>query len=162
MIFGRHMFTTLWHVVTQSPVRTSTSSRPDSPLTSGQHRESRGVPINHLIPHRNLMEDDYLIGLLESSGKRVRNKLRHSFGKLKFLRIMFISLVVQSLSPCPDPGTWLVPNVHGCESFLADRLFCFVDLYRISLTSVCPYFRTIIARLFHPLVDRHDFSIHYM
>lgn len=48
-----------------------------------QYRESGGAsPIDHLVPHRNLMEDDYLIDLFEACVKRVRNKLRHSFGTL--------------------------------------------------------------------------------
>jgi hypothetical protein len=68
--------------------------------------------------------DDYLIDLPESSGRRVRNKLRHSFGKLSFPRIMFISLVVQVSSPCPDPGTWLVPNVHDVGHSWRTILFC--------------------------------------
>ena len=60
----------------------------------------------------------------------------------------------------PEPGS--SPTSTDVDHSWQTVYSVLVDLYRISLASVCPYFRTVIARLFHPLVDRHDFSIHYM
>jgi hypothetical protein len=66
------------------------------------------------------MEDDYLIDLLEACGKRARNKLRHSCGTLRFVRIESISLVVQSLDLVQTltfGSFWAgrVPNVHDVD-----------------------------------------------
>jgi hypothetical protein len=123
MIFVRHMFTRLlaFDYIQQTGLAIDKWSNIENPVGAS--------PIDHLIPHRNLMEDDYLIDLLEACSKRVRNKLRHSCGTLRFVRIKSISLVVQSLDLVQ---TLTFDSFLGrsssqrprCRSFPVNSLFC--------------------------------------
>jgi hypothetical protein len=70
------------------------------------------------------MEDDYLIDLFEACGKRVRNKLRHSFGTLRFSANQapsHWSSNLLTLFQTLEPGLfWAgrkprIPNVHDVD-----------------------------------------------